>query len=66
MATPEVLVAVDRDRTLLGKAGTDPVRSLDIFAPECAGPEAPFSATVFISVPHAARDDGSRPVRQQN
>jgi hypothetical protein len=59
MAAPKVLVAMDRNRTLLSQAGADPVHSLDIFTPERTDPEAPLSATVFIFVPHAPSDDGT-------
>jgi hypothetical protein len=61
----EMLVAMDRQRTLLDKARTDAVRALAVFAPDRAGPQSPVKKRRIVSRCAAPLDWDTFPICKQ-
>src|SRR6516225_11778128 len=66
IACIEMLVTVDRQRTVLDEAGSDTVRTLVIFAPDCAGPQSPVHKRRIVTGRATPLDRNAVPICKQH
>src|SRR5947209_6388812 len=62
----EVLIAVDRQRALLDKTGTDTVRTLAVFAPDRARPQSPGKKSRVVTGRTAPLHRDAIPIGEQH